>query len=147
MLQNMTVRSRMLFFAAMSALFTAAVGILGLFSLRASGVHEKDLYQNVKPCSASPWPTTTPVCGSPTSMDSRIPRAPGPNTRRSWPVSTAEIRKQIGAMQEATRSAVEAGRNDNNEVDRSSAQVRETALPLSRMAAELRTRVLEFKLG
>jgi methyl-accepting chemotaxis protein len=126
--------------------------------------------------------------------------------------ATEEIRKQIGAMQEATRSAVsgiqgvrklidqaagnvvtiassveeqsiatrdiagnvgqasagvkevtrcvaetagtarsiaadvEAVRRDNGEVDRSSVQVRETAQSLSRMAAELRAKVLEFKL-
>jgi len=42
---------------------------------------------------------------------------------------------------------VEAVRHDNNEVDTSSSQVRQTAESLSRMAAELRARVLEFKLG
>ncbi len=47
MLQNLSVRTRMMLFAAMAAMFTASVGILGLFSLRASVAHEKDLYENV----------------------------------------------------------------------------------------------------
>jgi len=47
MLQNLSVRSRMLLFAAMSVLFTASIGVLGLFTLRASVANEKNLFQNV----------------------------------------------------------------------------------------------------
>ena len=47
MLQNLSVRSRMLLFAAMSAFFTASIGLLGLFTLRASVAHERNLYDNV----------------------------------------------------------------------------------------------------
>jgi methyl-accepting chemotaxis protein len=42
---------------------------------------------------------------------------------------------------------VQAVRDDNQEVDRSSSLVRETSATLSRMASELRATVLEFKLG
>jgi len=47
MLQNLSVRSRMILFAAMSAFFTASIGVLGLFTLRAAVAHEKALYENV----------------------------------------------------------------------------------------------------
>jgi methyl-accepting chemotaxis protein len=47
MLQNLSVRSRMLLFAVMSALFTATIGILGLLSVRASVAQERNLYENV----------------------------------------------------------------------------------------------------
>ena len=46
MLQNLSVRSRMLLFAGISVLFTASVGIMGLASLRFSVAHEKELCQN-----------------------------------------------------------------------------------------------------
>jgi methyl-accepting chemotaxis protein len=47
MLQNLSVRTRMLLFAGMSVLFTASIGALGFFTLRGSVCHEKNLFHNV----------------------------------------------------------------------------------------------------
>jgi len=47
MLQNLSVRTRMLLFAAMSVVFTASIGVVGLFSLHSSVSHERGLYDNV----------------------------------------------------------------------------------------------------
>jgi methyl-accepting chemotaxis protein len=66
--------------------------------------------------------------------------------------ASAGVKEVTRCVAEAATTAraiaadVEAVRNDNQAVDQSSSQVRETANSLSRMAASLRARVLEFKL-